>query len=68
MTKDKPEVVLHLEGNPLLHSQMRVIENSSLVLFCNATAYPEVASYEWYFGNQLIKGTFIQNGHSMKKF
>jgi hypothetical protein len=31
-----------------------VIEESSIILYCNSTAVPSVANYDWYLNDQLI--------------
>lgn len=45
----KPEVRVHLSGapqSPLV--KLSVLENSTIELYCNATASPSLLSYEWF--------------------
>jgi hypothetical protein len=43
-----------LGGYPLVNKKLSIIENSSLTLFCNASAQPGVTAYEWYLNDERI--------------
>jgi len=45
----KPTATLHLAANPQVDKQLAVLEDTSVELFCNATALPNVISYQWFF-------------------
>ncbi len=45
----KPIASLHLSGSPMINKQLALLEDTSVELFCNATALPNVISYQWFF-------------------
>lgn len=47
----KPETQLHLAAHPLIVSELSVIEDTSVELFCNASALPNILSYQWFFND-----------------
>ena len=50
---DKPKVRLQFKEQPSLLN-LAVVENSSIVLYCNSTAIPSAINYEWYLNDQKI--------------
>ncbi len=52
--KVKPVTALHLEDKPTVKNKLSIIENTSITLFCNSTAMPNVITYEWYFNEQRL--------------
>lgn len=52
----KPEVRVHLSGasqSPLV--KLSVLENSTIELFCNASASPSLVSYEWFVNDYPLR-------------
>jgi hypothetical protein len=52
----KPEVSIHLAGHKVGLNSVNVLENSSVVLICNADAQPKVISYEWSHNDNILIG------------
>ncbi|CAF0713218.1 unnamed protein product [Brachionus calyciflorus] len=51
----KPEVKVHLMNNSSVANSLRLIENSTVIIYCNSTAVPSVQAYQWYFNDQILK-------------
>ena len=47
---------MHVGGNTAVVSKLKLIENSSVTLYCNSTALPNSISYEWYLNDALLRG------------
>lgn len=47
----KPEVNLHLVEKPQIKNDLKIIENTSVSLFCNATGLPNNLKYQWFFND-----------------
>jgi len=56
---DKPETLVHLIGQPSIINKLTLVENSTISLYCNATARPHAINFEWYFNDVLLKGKKI---------
>ena len=53
---DKPETLVHLIGQSSIINKLTLVENSTISLYCNATARPHAINFEWYFNDVLLKG------------
>lgn len=53
----KPEATLFLNGKNFNEKSFKAIENTSIVLQCDATASPNNISYEWYYNNELVRNS-----------
>ena len=43
-----------MAGRPWIKNKLTLIENSSIGLFCNATALPNSISYKWFFNDKQL--------------